>query len=522
MVNESAVLNTGYSVYGNAILSRLHSSGKYEIAELACCIDKNDPRLKAVPWKIYINTPSEEKEKREFNKNPENSFGSWSFNDVCLDFKPHIVFDIRDFWMVSHENESPLREYFHLCLMPTVDAMPQNEKWIGMFHEVDSILTYSDWAAELLHNQSNGKIKIVNSAPPVANEKLYPLSLEKRRSLKEKLGLKGCKIIGTVMRNQKRKLFPSLFKAFSQFLEKTKDTNTYLYCHTSYPDLGWNIPKLLLQYGLSSRVLFTYRCKKCSYVYPSLFQQANTICDKCNEYASSLISVHNGVDYDNFRSIYNLFDWYIQPANSEGFGMPQLEAAACGVPIMSTDYSAMSDIVTKLGGIPITVKDYILESETGCYRASIDTDFVADQFEKLIKITDDKIYKIGQFTYNNLKKHYDSWDKTAGIWMDHFDSIDIHKYEQLWKSEINIKLIKNNRDDIIHNIDYVDWLMTDVLCNKDKIGGILHSEILNNLNTGYVNNGLAKSIYNRNIAYRHAYNIAMSYNEWERKRGEYL
>ena len=50
------------------------------------------------------------------------------------------------------------------------------------------------------------------------------------------------KVIGTVMRNQRRKLFPELFEAFGKYLKKTQDKNTYLYCHTSYPDNGWDLP----------------------------------------------------------------------------------------------------------------------------------------------------------------------------------------------------------------------------------------------------------------------------------------
>ena len=41
----------------------------------------------------------------------------------------------------------------------------------------------------------------------------------------------------------------------------------------------------------------------------------------------------------------NTFDLYVQYANSEGFGLPQVEAAGCGIPVASVDYSAMSSVV---------------------------------------------------------------------------------------------------------------------------------------------------------------------------------
>jgi glycosyltransferase involved in cell wall biosynthesis len=49
--------------------------------------------------------------------------------------------------------------------------------------------------------------------------------------------------------------------------------------------------------------------------------------------------------------IYNLFDLYIQYHNSEGFGIPVIEAAACGTPVIATDFSAVCDVVRKVDGV---------------------------------------------------------------------------------------------------------------------------------------------------------------------------
>ena len=38
------------------------------------------------------------------------AFGEKIFDDVCLDWKPDVVVDIRDFWMQSFIDESPLRQ----------------------------------------------------------------------------------------------------------------------------------------------------------------------------------------------------------------------------------------------------------------------------------------------------------------------------------------------------------------------------------------------------------------------------
>ena len=78
----------------------------------------------------------------------------------------------------------------------------------------------------------------------------------------------------------------------------------------------------------------------------------------------------------------NCFDVYVQYANSEGFGLPQVEAAACGVPVMGTDYSAMESVLRKLGGTPIRPAALYKELETGCYRAVPNNELAAEKFHE--------------------------------------------------------------------------------------------------------------------------------------------
>ena len=55
---EATFLNTGYSTYTREILNYLHSTNKYELAELAAYAQDNDPRAAGIPWKFYgVMTP---------------------------------------------------------------------------------------------------------------------------------------------------------------------------------------------------------------------------------------------------------------------------------------------------------------------------------------------------------------------------------------------------------------------------------------------------------------------------------
>src|SRR5258706_4185567 len=48
-------------------------------------------------------------------------------------------------------------------------------------------------------------------------------------------------------------------------------------------------------------------------------------------------------DTDMMR-IYNAMDCLLSPSYSEGFGLPQIEAQACGTPVIATDAFAMTEL----------------------------------------------------------------------------------------------------------------------------------------------------------------------------------
>jgi hypothetical protein len=98
IVNEASYLSTGFSVYGHELLSRLYQNDKYEVAEFAAYGEENPAERPATPWKFYPNVPSDPEELKAYEAKPSNAFGEWRFERVCLDFKPHIVVDWRDWW----------------------------------------------------------------------------------------------------------------------------------------------------------------------------------------------------------------------------------------------------------------------------------------------------------------------------------------------------------------------------------------------------------------------------------------
>lgn len=469
--SEATFLNTGYATYTREIMNYLHSTGKYELAELASYGEPNDPRSVNIPWKYFpamLPNDATPQQQSAFKSKYTMQFGEYAFRDVCLEFRPDIVCDIRDFWMMEFEERSPYRKFYKWCIMPTVDAEPQAPQWVQTYSQADACLTYSDWSGEVLTKQSDGAIKYIGSAPPSAHA-AYSVIKDKKECRKELRIPENAKIIGTVMRNQRRKLYPDLFKTFSMILDKVEDPEQYfLYCHASYPDMGWDLPDLLLEHGVSSKVIFTYICTETKKSFGAFFSGPTAISPFTNKMSGVLASVQNGASYDALSSIMSSFDLYVQYANSEGFGLPQVEAAACGVPVASIDYSAMHSVINQLNGLSLKPKALYKEMETGCMRAVPDNDYAAEQICEFFSLPENIRINIGKETKQNFLKHF-QWDKSGKVWETYFDSVEVLPDEKTWLSPPDIQAPAPKPDaSKFNSVTEMSYFLIDkVLCQPE-------------------------------------------------------
>ena len=529
MASEASFLSSGFGTYAREILSRLHATGKYEIAEFASYGKANDPKDIGIQWTYYANAVDERDPRHgEYQSTPENQFGRWRFERVLLDFKPDIVFDVRDYWMSAYQQFSPLRPFFHWVLMPTVDSEPQQEDWIDTFLHADAIFTYSDFGRDTIVKQGGGKVNYIDTTSPGVDLQTFG-PVADRKALRQAFGLKdNLFIIGSVMRNQKRKLIPDLFYSIKKLLEKCEKTNNhelgnnlYLYLHTSYPDAGWDIPQLLKEYKIGNRVLFTYTCKNCNHFYPSLFQHPSCICPKCGQKSCSMPNVSNGLPTNSLALVMNLFDLYVQYAICEGFGMPQVEAAACGVPIASVDYSAMNDVVRKVNGYPIKVGQYFKELETKAIRVFPDNEHFISMVESYYNLPailkEQKRFETRQLT----EKHY-NWNDIAKKWEKYFDNVQLTGLQGKWDQELPMMSEISELPKNINNAyDLVTYLISKHLPNHQIGSSMMMLNIIRDLEYGFVQNGMMIEGYNADKAMNILNSVIRNHNVAQNAKNNY-
>jgi hypothetical protein len=244
------------------------------------------------------------------------------------------------------------------------------------------------------------------------------------------------------------------------------------------------------------------------------------------------------VDYEDLCGIINLFDLYIQYANCEGFGLPQVEAAACGVPVMATDYSAMESVIRNLNGTPIKPKALYKELETGCFRAVPDNELAANLIKDFFEKSHDERKALGENTRRLFEKHY-TWENSGRMWENYFDSVEVLSEDQTWKSKPRIRQASPKPESLPPNIDYdklARWLITNVLCEPDKINTFMEARLIRDLlykNTTAITGGMyfnessaafdgkmSRNPFDFNIAYDHMYALCNKRNFWEQRRAE--
>ena len=503
LVAENHNLASGFGTYAKNLLERLHASGKYELAEF--CIYAPPSMGKEVPWKFYGNAPEEsdpQDQKDLYNGNPNNQFGAWRFDKVVLDFKPDIVLTYRDPWMDMFISKSPLLPYFHWVWMPTVDSDPQKQSWIEGFAKTDAILCYSEFGIKTLEKDAGHLLNVVGCASPGIDPKIYkPYD---KKQIRQELGLlPDINIVGTVMRNQKRKLFPELIKSFSKFLKvappEIKD-NTYLLLHTSYPEkMGWNLGYHISEEEIGGKVLSTYICKNCKKWRIDFFRDSLNYCHDCKAISCVMPSVGMGLEVPDLVKIYNVMDLYVQYAICEGFGMPQVEATACGVPIASSNYSAMEDVIEWTKGYPIKIQKMYRELETNAERVFPDNDHLVEtMIHHLMLSTEEKANKSAEVRQATIERY--DWDDCAKVWMDYIDTYTPKKLQGKWNAPPHLFNIPSNMPENLSNDQFVEFLYSNVLNEPENTYGYEATKLVRDLNIGaVVDHGVVEPIKRENI-----------------------
>lgn len=121
----------------------------------------------------------------------------------------------------------------------------------------------------------------------------------------------------------------------------------------------------------------------------------NKLLDVIDEHVKNMIHFTGFIEDDDLPIVYGSADLFIFPSLYEGFGLPPLEAMACGVPVLSSDAASMPEVL----------------GDAAMYFKSEDVNSLSEKIQEMMTITEKMRAQIIVRGSEHAKKF--TWGKSA-------------------------------------------------------------------------------------------------------------
>ena len=305
--------------------------------------------------------------------------------------RPDVLITLADVWWLTFLTDPSLRQFFEMTSTRWLSYFPIDghrrdgtlpPSWVEMLRRADIPVAMSRYGLRM--TEASGVT--CEYIPHGVDASTFSADDDPRRA-KRRLGYEGRFVILSDARNQPRKMLPRLLTIFERFARDKPDALLHLHCDPNDPATevsrySYRIDADVRALGLSGRVRFT----------PGF-------------------GIRYGLPLADLVNVYRAADVHLLVSTGEGFGLPTLQAAACGVVPIAPDYSANPELVEGHGAT-IRVGEFVPD-EFGIARAFVDID---DAVARLEAFYQDRIrLRASSLRARQFAESYD-WSKVLPQW----------------------------------------------------------------------------------------------------------
>lgn len=249
----------------------------------------------------------------------QDDWGNSHVSEYAMEFESDIVITLMDIWPLSEQ----YGHGFRWCPYMPLDSETVNgdigPAWSTRLRNSYLPIVYSQYGDNLLSRLGYEHAYVAHGV----ETSVYRPRPSQKQAYRRLFGMPeeavNGYVFGMVAANKgypPRKGFPEAFEAFSRVLEQVP--NAWLYVHT-IADSSQGGPDLKLMAegcGIQDRLIVS----------------------------TKHLQLSGAFDDEDMARLFNCFDVLLQPSYSEGFGIPLVEAQSCGVPVITTDAFACTEL----------------------------------------------------------------------------------------------------------------------------------------------------------------------------------
>lgn len=433
LTTYSAVAHTSFGRITRDLWRRLMETKKFKVIQHGW-FHRQTVADGQVPWKILPTNAGFDEEGNPMLSDADR-YGAKSLDRILRMSRPDMVWALADAYMIPHLVEYQRRYNFKLVLWVPVDGEPYPQPFGDNIKGADKIYGITEWGAEILSHVTEQPCQCIYHG--VDTDVFKPVSPERREQVRRSAVAakwsEDLKLIGFVGKNQFRKMpwviYPIQYYLRSGNWDYKADGTVKLGPYDRTRREGkkpttitrdWMGPKPLdarfwvHSFEQEEGINFRYE--------EEIWGQAGEVMYTGN------LSPTRGLSDSEMNDLYNMFDVYASFSGGEGFGMPLIEAASAGVPVMYTDYSGQAEVGERVGGIPVKEGARIVEHGSGIERAIVD---IGDAVYKLYRaFTEPDFLPDGRRVRSLAKQHF-SYDIIAAQWADELEKLAKSKRAQI-------------------------------------------------------------------------------------------